>query len=262
MGNFSFMPKIEAIISPVDPYEPASRVYYFLQNLTRERRYMRSDGDGGKVPEPYMVNHFETVYDHLTSIVRKTRGLFQDMPVLRESFDEDGIVEILWLHEAEEILNGDQSWGEQFTQNGLAGIGGVGQDNAKDEAKKEELLYVFNALFQDDENVELWTDTVMEFDNWKRSSNPAILFAKLIDVLHGNQSVLDHGNDLEKHAEVMSQFVGHRLNELMNRLSQTAEMQAHPDVFIAIEENMVGRQIEEYRKKGVEIQYTPFAVAV
>lgn len=256
------MAKIEAIISPVDSYEPASRVYYFLQNLTTERRYMRSDGGGGKVPEPYMVNHFETVYDHLTSIVRKTRGLFQEMPVLRKSFDEERIVEILWLHEAEEILSGDQSWGEQFMQNGLTQIGGDGQDNAKDEAKKEDLLHVFNALFQDDETVERWTNTVMEFDNWKRSSNPAILFAKLIDVLHGNQSVLDYGNDLEKHAEGMSQFVGYRLNELMNRLSQTAEMQAHPEVFGAIEENMVGRQIEEYHLKGVEIQYSPFAVAV
>ncbi|MBI3981249.1 hypothetical protein HY345_04590 [Candidatus Microgenomates bacterium] len=231
--------------------------WYWNANLRAERRFRSLNPvSGKKEPVPYMVNHSETVTEHIGQMLDFCDGLFSELPRLHDIFDKEFIKNLILLHEAEETVNGDMSWGEKLKRYGQHTIGSAENGETR-KSKKEDIKYSLNALFDDDTSVEFWTDWVDDFDNWKHSGRPETLLVKFMDIYIGNRTVLRHGNDLDIYGDEQIVVVGERYGLVMDKLFASPLIQQFPEIFQYLQYRFVIPQIREYEQHGLKIHYHP-----
>lgn len=235
----------------VYPLESLNHAYIWLFPLLSLPRY-RKNGQ----PYSYMENHRENVFEHVLQCVDYAVEVFEKNPRIREVLNVKKIFTLLWIHEAGEIAQGkDISWDEQLNLYGLAAIGG-GEGENKDEIEdKARLRATLDSLFHDDHLSERWSSIVYDFDNFRNSKDPEVLFAKLIDCIVGNRTVLLFGNNLAERATSQMDTVGERFRLLTMNLFNSSLMMQNPDIFHWIQNEMVLPQVRQYRQKGLLIPY-------
>lgn len=248
------------ILAPIPGQGLNSVVAEWSKNLDTSLRFTLPGGPNGFYG--YMQNHQETVREHIDMMLVYTENLFRQHPELHKVFDLPYIQAITSCHEAEEIPNGDISLEVQYANTGLSKIGTIEAQEAED--YKLKIAEIVTPLFPENrELIDEVSKVIDKFDHWENCDayDHDILFARLLDVIAGNQSVIDWANDLNDpdYSSRVSFMTSTRVNSVMKKLATTKAMKEHPYIF-AIIENIILKQNEQWKDRGVNIVYTPYCL--
>jgi hypothetical protein len=220
---------------------PPEGLLAYRSKMELIRRYIMPDGK--KVP--YANGIEDNDWQHTMDCVSLAFQLAEQFPELKETFNFEIIIPLLWLHEADEIC-GRQDMAHCPNENNDHN-NFMGTDKEYSDHELEKIKEFINSTGL--REPELWLQRLLDMEKPETCKDPNLLFAKLIDWYQASLLVALQGNfDTKEQKEKAAVSFNKTTGKLLKRILEIVKPQS-PKAAEIIREKMLNQIIFLFKQK-------------